>query len=172
MKLLTLLVASYFFITAIPIYNYQFDTYNSGVINFSNFQGKKMLLVNIASQNSRISQLAELKQLQQQFGDSLIIIAFPSNSFSNEPLADSAINALCSSYQVNFPIAMKSDVRGSTVNSLYAWLADEAKNGSISIPCKSDFQKYIIDKNGNIKAVFAGSVSPLSSEVISAISSN
>jgi glutathione peroxidase len=77
------------------IYSLRFSSIDGTQISMNSFQGKKILLVNIATESKRVGQLGELQQLQQQFGDSLVIIAFPSNSFSKETKTNAEIKQLC-----------------------------------------------------------------------------
>jgi glutathione peroxidase len=96
-------------------YDLQVAAIDNNTIDFQSFQGKKILLVNIATNSPRISQLAGLQQLRQQYGDSLVIIGFPSNSFGNEPKSNSEIKQFCESqYGVSFQLAAKSSVRGES----------------------------------------------------------
>lgn len=154
----------------LSLYDIQFLTNDGALKRFNIYAGKKILLVNIATNSNRVRQLSELKQLQDQYRDSLVVLGFPSNSFGNEPRSNEEILHFCiSEYQINFPLASKVDVCGYDKATVFTWLSDVTMNGSMNAPAKSDFQKYLLDKNGNLIAVFSGSVSPLDSTVISAI---
>jgi len=102
-----------FFITAFAyltsIYSFQITDINNNTINFNDFQGKKLLLVNIATGSTRVSQLSQLEQLNQKYGDSLVIIAFPSNSFGHESRTNSEIKQFCQSqYGITFRLIGKT----------------------------------------------------------------
>jgi glutathione peroxidase len=142
-------------------------------IQLDSFQGKKILLVNIATNSPRVSQLAGLQQLQQQYGDSLVVIAFPSNSFGNEPRTDSQIKAFCQSqYNTGFLLAQKSPVTGTNLPAVYQWLTKQPENGVMNQEVIADFQKYLVNGEGKLVGVFAGSVEPMSPDIISTINQN
>ena len=140
--------------------------------NFEEFHGRKILIVNIATDGTKSGQFLELKQLQSQFKNSLRIIGFPSNSFGNESRGNQEIQEyLHSNFAINFLLASKGSVTGNDIQPVFEWLTNVSKNKSFNIQVKDDFQKYIIDKNGELVAVFSGHVSPLSNEIISVLSS-
>lgn len=144
-----------------------------GTISLSQYEGKKIMLVNIATGSERVAQLAELQQLQQQYSDSLVIIAFPSNSFSNETRTNAEIKQFCqTNYGTTFLIAAKNSVSGTGLQPVYSWLFNSSENGDTSIPIVSDFQKIIIDKEGYIVGVFAPAISPTHSSIINTITGN
>jgi glutathione peroxidase len=131
------------------IYSLQFTDTEGNNVNMSSYQGKKILLVNIATESPKASQLAGLQQLHQQYGDSLVIIAFPSNSFGNEEKTNSEIKLFCqSNYGVTFKIAAKNSVSGSGIQSIYTWLGDINLNGSMNGTVGGDFQKFLVNKEG------------------------
>lgn len=151
-------------------YSLQFSDIDGASVFMSNYQQKKLLLVTIATGSARVNQLGELQQLQQQFGDSLIIIAFPSNSFGHEPRSGSAIKQFCqSNYGVTYKIAALNGVAGTTVQPVFQWLASSSANGMMDAVAGADFQKFLINKNGQLVGVFAPSVSPLHQTVTDAI---
>jgi glutathione peroxidase len=150
-----------------------FTDTNGNITSFSSFQGKKILIVNIATNSSKINQLASLEQLQERFGDSLVIVAFPSNSFGNEPRTDAEIRSFCqSNYSSTFRIAQKASVVGNGIHQVYSWLAQSSENGSMNGIITSDFQKFLIDGEGNLAGYFSPKVDPMDPKVITAISSN
>ncbi|MFT3982218.1 MAG: hypothetical protein QM687_17240 [Ferruginibacter sp.] len=153
-----------------PIYNYNILSVSADTIRLDDYRGKKILLVNIATGSSRVGQLQQLQQLQQQYASQVRVIAFPSNSFGNEPLADSAIAAFCSSqYSVTFPVAVKAAVTGNDKQALYQWLGNAGLNGAYALEPREDFKKYLISSTGEIVGSFAGEVSPLSDLIVNAI---
>ncbi len=154
------------FFAGSSIYDFTIKDGSGGDISLSAFRGRKLLLVNIATQSPRAGQLAELTQLQGQYMDSLVVIAFPSNSFGNEPRSDAGIQQFCqAAYQVNFRVAAAGEVTGGQVQPVYQWLATAALNGQVSIPVHHDYQKVLVDGDGRLIGIFAGSVSPLDSLV-------
>jgi glutathione peroxidase len=152
------------------IYTHTVTGINGNEIDFSDFQGKKILLVNIATNSPRASQLGELQQLHEQYGDSLVIVGFPSNSFGNEQKSNSGILHFCQTqYGVSFLLAAKGPVKGGDIQPFYYWLTNKTENGVFGNEIKSDFQKYLFDRNGNPLGVFAGSLSPLNYQLVNAI---
>lgn len=156
--------------TIVSIYNYVIPSVDTSPISFSKYQHKKILIVNTASGSDQVNQLAALQQLYMQHKDSMVIIAFPSNSFGNEPLTDSAIKIFMQqSHGITFPIAAKSDVQGKEINDIYKWLQDKLLNGTISGTVSTDFKKFLIGKRGKVIGQFDSSVSPLSTMIRDAI---
>lgn len=152
------------------IYTYRVPAIDNTEINFNNYKQKKILIVNTATSGNQVSQLAQLQQLYLQHQDSVIVIAFPSNSFGHEPGTNAQIkNTMQSTYGITFPIAAKSPVIGDSANIIYQWLGRKVLNGMMNGRTKNDFQKYLIDVDGRIVAEFDGSISPLSTAVLNAI---
>lgn len=161
-----------FFLT-ISIYSISSADINGGQINFSDFQGKKILIVNTASNSPYVAQYAALEQLYQLYKDSLVVIAFPGNSFSNEPGSNASIKSfVTSTYNIHFLLAAKVDVSGSGQAPIYQWLTQQSQNGMMNIVVQSDFQKFLIDKDGTLIGVFSAAVSPLDSSIQNAITGN
>jgi glutathione peroxidase len=142
-------------------------------VNMNSYAGKKILLVNVATESIHVAQLASLQQLQQQFADSLVVIGFASNSFGHESKTNAAILQFCQQqYNISFPLAAKNNVTGSAIQPVYNWLANQTENGVMQGLVKTDFQKFLINKQGNLIGVFAGAISPLDVSVVNAIQSN
>lgn len=152
------------------IYSYTITNVDGSEVSLNTFQNKKILFVNIATGSALASQLSQLQQLQQQYADSLIVIGFPSNSFGNESRSNAQIKEFCQSqYGVNFLLATKGAVKGGNIQPVYQWLTKQTENGQLNTEVKSDFQKYVVDRNGELIGVFKGSVSPLDNQIISVI---
>lgn len=155
------------------IYDFQVTDVDNNTINFSNFQGKKILLVNIATGSTNVSQLEQLQQLQQQHTDSLVVIGFPSNSLGHEPRSNSEIKQFCQEqYGANFRLAAKGSVRGADIQPLYNWLTHQSENGVLSNEVLADFQKFLVGRNGLLIGVFGPGVNPMDSTILNAISNN
>lgn len=151
------------------IYSLSFYDSEGSLIHMSDFQGKKILLINTATGSSRASQFDGLEQLYQQYKDSLVIIAFPSNDFGHEPGTDSAIRQAVNKYGIHFILAAKSSVKDSAQNAVYQWLTSAQLNGRASNAAGNDFYKFLIDGSGNWMGVFSDDVDPLSPEIQNAI---
>jgi glutathione peroxidase len=142
-------------------------------IHLSDYQGKKILIVNTASSSEQANQYTQLEELYEKYSDSLVVIAVPSNSFGNEQGSDSAIyNHLVDTYGVTFPVAGQTEVAGDSTCQLYQWLTQKALNGAIDTKVKTDFQKFLVDSDGQLIGVFAASVDPMSSDIQDAITGN
>ena len=170
-----------FFISAVifsgaivSIYSLSVPDINHGSIHFNDYRGKMILIVNTATGDSAASQqIVQLQQLYQQHQDSLVVIAFPSNSFGNEPGTDAEIKATMQNvYGVTFPIAAKSWVRGDSANIIHEWLGSKLQNDVMEARIKRDYQKFLIDRTGSIVGRFDSSVSPISTVIQNAIANN
>ncbi len=152
------------------IYSLQFQDINGNTVSMNQFQNKRILLVNIATNSGRVSQLSELQQLHQAHGDSLVIIGFPSNDFGNEPGSNEEIKTFCqATYNVSFLLASKNSVSGTGIQTIYQWLTTFSQNGMIENPVGGDFQKFLVDKEGKLIGVFAPSVQPSSTQLTDAL---
>lgn len=168
MNIISLLTA---FIVSSSIYSLQFQDIDGQPVSMSQFQGKKVLLVNIATGSSKVNQLEGLQQLQQQYSDSLVVIAFPSNSFGKEFRTDQEIKQFCqNNYGVTFLLALKNPIAGPVNQPVYNWLTNSTENSVTNDPVRGDFQKYLISESGNLIGIFSPSVQPMSSELRSALS--
>lgn len=164
LKLLTLFFL-FFAFTATSFYTIPVPAATGDTaINLNAYRGKKILIVNTASNSNYTPQYGSMEQLYQQYQDSLVVLAVPSNSFGNEPENDSAVASFIAiNYHTTYPVAAKAEVTGGDVSELYNWLTSEDQNGEMSSIVKGDFQKYLIDENGSLIGVFAAAVDPMDS---------
>jgi glutathione peroxidase len=155
------------------IYGFSIPAIETGTINFNNYQGKKILLVNTATTGPAAPQYAELQQLYARFKDSgLVIIAVPSNSFNNESKTNAEIQQYCTStYNISFPQSAKADVKGGNAIDLYKWLTTKTQNTVMDSDVKKDFQKYLINAQGKLVGVFSAKINPMNAVMINAIRS-
>jgi len=166
-----LLMALTLFLLDSPIYDFKVAGLDGGEINFSEFKGKKILIVNTASQCGYTPQYAELEQLYQKYKDRLVVVGFPANNFGEqEPGTNEEIKEFCQkNYGVTFPMAAKVSVKGNDIAPLFKYLTNEAKNLGIDDPVKWNFTKFLIDENGKLVTVFSHKTTPLSEEVVGMI---
>ena len=131
-------------------------------VSFERYRGKKLLIVNLASQCGYSRQYRELETLRQKNKD-LVILGFPSNNFGGqEPGTDADIATFCRiNFNVTFPLFLKNDVKGKLKQPVYEWLTNKDKNGWNDLEPGWNFYKYLIDENGNLLNVFSSAVSPL-----------
>ena len=140
--------------------------------NFSTLKGKKVLIVNTASDCGFTAQYEALEKLSQQFGDKLVILGFPSNDFKEQETKDNVdiVNFCKKNYGVNFPLMEKSIViKKNHQNEVHKWLSDMSINGWCHQEPAWNFCKYLVNEEGVLTHYFPMTVDPLSSEIITAI---
>ena len=140
--------------------------------SFEQFKGKKVLIVNTASDCGYTGQYENLEKLSKQFKDNLVVVGFPANDFKNqETKDDQAIAAFCQkNYGVSFPLMAKSVVVKSTAqNSVYGWLTSATLNGWCNQAPAWNFCKYLINEEGVLTHYFPMTVDPLDPSVMDAI---
>lgn len=152
------------------IYDQSFDIRKADgtALDLSIYKGKKLLVVNTASECGYTPQYEELQQLHEQYGNKIQVLAFPANNFGGqEPGSDAQIQQFCSkNYGVTFPVLAKISVTGNDAHPLFQWLADPAQNGWNSNAPDWNFCKYLIDENGELIRFFNSSVSPVGKEIL------
>ena len=156
----------------VPFYQQKAILNNGNPIDFSVYSGKKVLIVNTASNCGYTGQYAELQKLHEKLGDKLAIIAFPANDFAEqEKSSDNEISQFCQiNYGVTFPIAKKGVVvKSKEQQPIFKWLTDSRANGWNSHQPDWNFSKYVIDEKGNLTNYFGPSISPLDSEFLKAV---
>ncbi|CAN5674730.1 glutathione peroxidase [soil metagenome] len=145
---------------------------NGQKFNLSDLKGKKVLLVNTATDCGYTNQFDDLEKLYKQYKNDLVILAFPANDFADqEKGSDEKIATFCKiNFGVTFPLVQKSIViKNTEQNEVFKWLTDSTKNGWNSQAPTWNFCKYLVDKTGRLTNFFASSVEPGSKEVINAV---
>lgn len=148
---------------AASFYDLQAVKNNGDTLHFSDLKGKKVLLVNTASDCGYTGQYDELEQLHQQYGDRLVVIGFPANDFKDqEKKSDQDIAAFCKvNYGVTFQLMKKGQViKGAQQQPVYEWLTNPTKNGWCSKQPDWNFSKYLINENGVLDSYYSQWVSP------------
>lgn len=138
--------------------------------DFSQLKGKKVLVVNTASKCGLTPQYSALQELYRKYGgDKFIIIGFPSNDFLNqEPGTNEEIMEFCRvNYGVEFPMMAKISVKGKDMHEVYRWLTSKSLNGVMDSEVQWNFQKYLIDENGNLVKMISPRTKPNDPEIIS-----
>jgi glutathione peroxidase len=153
------------------VYDFKVPALESGSIDFSAFKGKKILIVNTASECGYTPQYEGLEKLYESHKDKLVIVGFPANNFGKqEPGTNAEINTFCKkNYGVTFPMAGKISVKGDDMAPIYHWLTEKSKNGFMDSEVKWNFQKYLIDEKGHLVAWFPSKVTPENPDLLSAI---
>ncbi len=152
---------------AASIYDFSMNSIDGKPTPLSEYKGKVVMVVNVASKCGFTPQYAGLESLYSRYKDKgLVVLGFPANNFmSQEPGTNDEIKQFCSrKYSVDFPMFAKSDVKGDGENSLYRYLTS-AKGGEI----KWNFTKFLIGRDGTILARFEPAVKPDSPEVTAAV---
>lgn len=151
------------------IYDFAVKTIDGKPFNFSELKGKKIMIVNVASKCGYTPQYAKLESLYKKYKDkNFIVIGFPANNFLNqEPGTPEEIMKFCTTkYNVTFPIMEKISVKGDNIHPLYQWLTEKSKNKTMDAPVKWNFQKFLINEQGQIAMVIPPSESPESEKII------
>jgi glutathione peroxidase len=150
------------------IYDFKVDGLSGGTIDFSQFKGKKILIVNTASKCGFTPQYEYLEKLYEKYKDKLVIVGFPANNFgSQEPGTNDEIKAFCTkNYGVTFPMAAKVSVKGDDIAPIFKWLTNKSENGIMDADIKWNFTKFLLDENGNLLAKFDSNVAPMSDDIV------
>jgi len=155
-----------------PVYNLPFATASGTETSLEKFKHKKILFVNTASDCGYTPQYTELQQLQEKYGEKVVVLGFPANDFGEqEKGTNEQIQQFCSvNFGVTFPLAKKSVVvKGGTQNKIYQWLTNKEKNGWNNEAPNWNFCKYLVNEEGTLTHYFDSSISPLSADVEEAI---
>ena len=150
-------------------YDFTVTTITGEEFHLSELKGKKVMIVNTASKCGFTPQYEGLEELYKTYKDqNFVIIGFPANNFmKQEPGSDEEIASFCKlNYGVTFPMMSKISVKGKDIHPLYKWLSDKKENGVLSPKVKWNFQKFIIDEEGNLVDYFAPTTKPMDSRIV------
>lgn len=136
-------------------------------LKMSDFKGKYVLCVNVASECGYTKQYGALQQLADTYKDKLVVIGFPCNQFmGQEPGSAEEIQTFCKkNYGVTFPLTEKIEVKGDGIHAVYRWLTQKQLNGKEDVNIKWNFNKILVDPNGNWVKYYSSGVDPLSKEI-------
>jgi glutathione peroxidase len=151
------------------IYDFKVKSIDGSTFDFKTLKGKKIIIVNTASECGNTPQYEELEQIYKKYkSKNVVVIGFPANNFGGqEPGSDKDIKAFCSkNYAVTFPMMSKISVKGSDMAPIYKWLTEKSANGVKDAPVTWNFQKFLIDENGKWVNSIAPKTAPLSSKEI------
>ncbi|TYC18125.1 glutathione peroxidase [Bizionia gelidisalsuginis] len=149
------------------IYDISMHSLTGKTIDFTNYKGKHILFVNVASKCGFTPQYKDLETLSNTYKDALVVIGVPCNQFGNqEPGNSQDIETFCEvNYGVTFLITEKVAVKGKNQHPLYKWLTQESRNGVKSSSVKWNFQKYLVDPKGELLDYYYSTTSPLSKKI-------
>lgn len=150
------------------IYDFTIKGLDGGTIDFSKYKGKIILIVNTASKCGFTPQYEGLEKLYEAHRDKLVIVGFPSDNFGGQEYKeDTAIASFCKkNFGVTFPLTTRVDVKGDNATPVYKYLCNKSENGVLDATISWNFNKFIIDENGNLLAHFDSKVTPDSPEIL------
>jgi len=154
------------------IYDFSLKDIDHKEVNLSQYRGKVVLVVNVASRCGYTPQYEGLQKVYMKYKDrGFVILGFPANNFmAQEPGTDEEIKTFCSAkYNVTFPIFSKISVKGDDIHPLYKFLTSKETDPEFGGDIKWNFSKFLVDKSGKIIARFEPKVTPESDPVIQAI---
>jgi glutathione peroxidase len=149
-------------------YDFKVKTIDGKDFSLSSLKGKKVLVVNVASKCGLTPQYKQLQELYDKYGKgNFVIVGFPANNFGQqEPGTNEQIQEFCSlNYGVTFPMMSKISVKGDDIAPLYSWLTQKAGNGKQDAEVTWNFQKFLIDENGNWAGFYEPKTLPTAKEI-------
>lgn len=149
------------------IHSFKVEALDGSTIDFSKFKGKKILVVNTASECGFTPQYADLEKLYEAYKDKLVVVGFPANNFGGqEPGSNHEIATFCQrNYGVQFPMAAKISVKGDDIAPIYKFLTDKKENGVKNTKILWNFTKILLDEKGNVIDSFASTTNPMSESI-------
>ena len=149
-------------------YDFKINNVVGKIINFNDYKGKVVLLVNTASYCGFTKQYNDLQELWNKYkSKGLIVLAIPSNSFNQEKQNDNEVKKFCEiNFNISFPISTITDVKGDSAHEIYKWAK---KNFGKSAVPKWNFHKILINKDGKIEETYASFTKPTSKKIINKI---
>lgn len=140
-------------------------------VKFADYKGKKILCVNVASKCGYTYQYEDLQKLSEKYSDKLVIVGFPCNQFmGQEPGTAEEIETFCQkNYGVTFQMTEKIDVKGDNQHPVYQWLTKKEFNGKDNYKVSWNFNKFLIDENGNLMEHFGSKTKPFDEELVKLI---
>lgn len=150
-------------------YSFEVKTIDGKTFDLASLKGTKVLVVNTASKCGLTPQYKQLEELNKMYGGPrFTIIGFPANNFmSQEPGTNAEIKTFCEkNYGVTFLMMEKISVKGNDIHPLYKWLTTKSENGVMDAPVQWNFQKFLIDENGNLVDMVSPKESPMSEKIL------
>ena len=151
------------------IYQFKVTDLSGKAFDFNSLKGKKVMIVNTASECGYTPQYKDLEAIYKKYKDqNFVIIGFPANNFGGqEPGSNKEIAAFCQkNYGVTFPMMEKSSVSGKDMNDVYQFLTQKSRNGYENSEVKWNFQKYLINEKGELVKIYYSKTKPTDSEIV------
>jgi glutathione peroxidase len=152
------------------IHSFSANKLNGQELDFSSLKGKKLMIVNTASKCGLTPQYEKLQALYEKYSNqNFEIIGFPANNFLwQEPGSNADISSFCElNYGVSFTMMEKISVMGKDKHPIYKFLTQKSENGVLSSAVKWNFQKFLLNENGEVVKAIAPNIAPDSQEIIS-----
>ena len=166
-----LLIVTFVFMTAKlsaqkSIHEFSFETLSGDTVSFSEFKGKKILVVNTASECGFTHHYKGLQELHEKYGDKLVVVGFPANNYGKqEPGSNEEIEVFCKkNYGVTFTMAAKVSVDRKDIHPIFEWLCEQ-ENEDFKGSIRWNFEKFILDENGTLINRFRTKTEPMSSDI-------
>ena len=150
------------------IHQFKVEGIEGSEIDFAAFKGKKIMVVNVASECGYTHQYQQLQEIFEEFKSELVIVGFPSNDFgTQEPGSNAEIKTFCSlKYGVTFPLAAKISIKGKNSHPIYKWLTTKEANKKSDSEVEWNFYKYLLDKNGQLVDFYPSAVDPFDERIL------
>ena len=151
------------------IHDYKIQALDSDeVINLADYKGKKILVVNVASKCGYTKQYTDLQELSMLYEDKLVVLGFPCDQFLGQELdTEAEIKTFCTNeFQVTFPMTTMIEVKGDDQHPIYQWLTQKSMNGKGDYKVGWNFNKFLIDENGELIEYFPSKVKPMDEEIM------
>ena len=149
------------------IFDYKVESLEGKEINFADFKGKKILIVNTASECGFTPQYSDLEELSKKYANNLVVVSFPANNFGGqEPGSNAEIGSFCEkNFGVTFPMAAKVSVKGNDIAPIFQFLTVKDLNGVKNTAILWNFTKFLVDENGNLIDSFISTTKPTSESI-------
>jgi glutathione peroxidase len=150
-------------------YDFTLKNIDGKEFSLKEYSGKKILIVNTASQCGFTPQYEDLEALYKKYTNKLVVVGFPANNFGKqEPGTNDEIKSFCKkNYGVSFPLSEKISVVGEDAAPLFQWLVSKSKNGVMDASIKWNFSKFLLDEKGHLIAAFPSDVKPMDEAITS-----
>ncbi len=136
-------------------------------INFADYKGKRILIVNVASKCGYTPQYAQLQELYEEMNGKLVVVGFPCNDFGGQEPGEAAdIHKFCTTtYGVTFPMTEKVTIK-TDMHPIYKWLTHKSENGVMNGLVSWNFCKFLIDEEGQLVHALPSNVSPFDDRIM------
>lgn len=151
------------------LHNFTATTIDGKEFDFSTLKGKKLLIVNIATECSLAPQLKKLQELYEEYGgDDFEIVGFPSNDFGKQEPGENAeiYDVYTNKYDITFQLMEKISIKGEDSHPIYKWLTSSEENGTLEAKVTWNYQKFLVDKNGQVVDALSPISSPKSNRIL------